>query len=65
MKSVNDLWEDMGSIEQEEMPHVMTKLFSIYEEHLKLYPNSEESLQFFKNLDRAITETSQCNLNRR
>ncbi len=65
MKSVNDLWEDMGSLEEEEMSHVMTKLFTIYEGHLKRDSNSEESLSFFKNLDRAITETSQCNLNRR
>lgn len=65
MKPVNDLWEDMGSLESEEISHVMTKLFSIYEEYLRRDPNSKESLQFFKNLDRAIIETSQCNLNRR
>ncbi len=65
MKSVNDLWEDMGSLELEDVPLVMNKLFAIYENFLSRDPNSEESLKFFKNLDRAITETSQCNLNRR
>lgn len=44
----------MGSLEPEEMPHVMTKLFSIYEDHLQRDPKSKESLQFFKNLGIAI-----------
>lgn len=65
MKSSNDLWEDLGSLPDEELPHVMTKLFATYEEKLKRNPKDEEALLFFRNLDKALQETSLCNLNRR
>lgn len=65
MKSLNDLWEEIGTVPDEELPHVITKLFTAYEKKLKRDPKNEEALQFFRNLERAIQETSICNLNRR
>lgn len=65
MKTPNDLWEDLGSLSEEELSHVMTKLFSIYEARLNINPNEEESVNFFKNLAVSIAQTSECNLNRR
>lgn len=65
MKSLSDLWEELGSVEEEEFPHVITKLFTTYEEMLKRNPEDEEALHFFRNLANAISETTICNLNRR
>lgn len=65
MKNPNDLWEEIGSLEDDEPTHVLTKLFHLYEERLKRNSQDEEALLFFRNLSIAISETSQCNLNRR
>ena len=65
MKSSNDLWEELGSLAEDELFHVVTKLFATYEEELKRQPDSVEVANFFKHLDNAITLTTQCNSNRR
>ena len=65
MKSPNDLWADLGELPEEEVIHMMTKLFTIYEVKLKNKPADQEALNFFRNLDNSISQTSQCNLNRR
>lgn len=65
MRSPNDLWEAIGSLPEEEFIHVLTKLFTMYEEQLTRKPGDESALQFFRNLDTAISQTDLCNLNRR
>ena len=65
MKTADDIWEDIGSLSEDEMFHVMTKLFDIYDNKLKQNPASNDALDFFKNLDSVISQTSQCNSNRR
>jgi len=65
MKSPNDIWADLGELPDEEVIHMMTKLFAIYDEKLKNKPGDQEALNFFRNLDNSISQTSQCNLNRR
>ena len=65
MKTVDDIWEDIGSLSDDEMFHVITKLFDIYDNELKQIPTNSEALNFFKNLDNVISQTSQCNSNRR
>ena len=65
MKTTSDLWEEIGSLPDEELPHVLTKLFTAYEERLKRNPKDEEAILFFRNLEKAIQETSICNFNRR
>jgi hypothetical protein len=65
MKSPNDIWSELGELPDEEVIHLMTKLFAIYEEKLKKFPENQESLNLFKNLTVALDQTSQCNLNRR
>lgn len=61
----NDLWEAIGSIDEEELPHVLTRLFTSYEEILQRDPESLEARGFFQKLASAIALTSECNLNRR
>ncbi|MBU0730795.1 MAG: hypothetical protein KKE17_08155 [Proteobacteria bacterium] len=65
MKEMNDIWEDLGSLAEHEMLHVMTKLFVVYEEMVKRDPANGEALNFFKHLGVVIDQTKQCNLNRR
>ena len=65
MKSPDDLWEEIGSLADDESMTVLTKLLSVYDQILTNDPQSEEARRFFQNLDNAVTSTSQCNLNRR
>jgi len=65
MKSPNDIWEELGELPEEEVMHVMTKLFAFYDDRLQKNPDDQSALQFYKNLDNALSLTSQCNLNRR
>ena len=63
--NITELWDALGSLPEAEMPHVLTRLFALYEARLQQNPDEPEALHFFKNLDRVITETCQCNSNRR
>jgi len=65
MRTPNDLWEALGAIDEEETGHVLTKLFVMYEQLLETNPQDQEALTFFRNLDNALTQTTECNLNRR
>lgn len=65
MRSPNDLWEALGSIDEEETHQVITKLFTMYEQLIEIEAENQEALRFFKNLDNALSLTQGCNLNRR
>jgi len=65
MRSPNDLWEAIGEISEEETHHLLTKLFDMYEKRLSVDPGDREALNFFKYLDTALSQTRDCNLNRR
>ena len=56
MKSPNDLWEEIGSLQDEEFPHVLTKLFAYYEMRLQRNPRDDQALLFFRNLTNAQLE---------
>ena len=65
MRSLGDLWEALGAIEEEETGHVLSRLFVMYEQLLTKNAKDQEALNFFRNLDTALTLTAECNLNRR
>ena len=65
MKTPNDIWGELGELPEEEVMHVITKLFALYEDRINQNPGDPEALIFFRNLDNSISLTSQCNLNRR
>ncbi len=65
MKTPNDLWEEMGDLPPEDLLHVMTTLFAIYEEKLERPHDLAEGSRFFGHLDAAITQACQCNSSRR
>ena len=62
---INDLWEEIGSLAEDETAHVITRLYTMYEELLKKNPEDEHALLFFRNLYTAISQSTICNLNRR
>ena len=65
MQNINTLWEILGNLEEEDAPHVLTKLFIIYEERLTRTPDDEATLLFFRHLKQALEQVDECNLNRR
>lgn len=65
MRSPNEIWEALGEIDEEEIPHVLTKLFTMYEQLLTQEGETEETTRFFRNLGNAIDLSRECNLNRR
>lgn len=63
--NTNDLWEEMGDLEGEDVPYVLTKLFTIYEERLSRIPDDDATALFFKHFKQALDQVGDCNLNRR
>lgn len=63
--NTNDLWEKVGDLEGEDVPYVLTKLFTIYEERLSRMPEDKATVLFFKLLGQALEQVDGCNLNRR
>ena len=65
MTTTSDLWEALGQVELDDAPHVLTKLFTIYEERQSHKPDDEATQLFFKHLKQALEQVGECNLNRR
>jgi len=65
MIDTNKLWEILGDIGEDDIPHVLTKLFTIYEKILERNPEDAAAKTFFKHLSQAFTQVDGCNLNRR
>lgn len=64
-KSVGDLWEAIGSLEELESAQLLARLFTRYEERLVNDPEDIEAKCFFDNLGSELTVVRECNLNRR
>ncbi len=65
MRNLSELWEALGAVEEEDTGHVLTRMFVLYEQLLANNPEDKEAINFFRNLDTALTLTAACNLNRR
>ncbi|MDH5298564.1 MAG: hypothetical protein OEV91_06055 [Desulfobulbaceae bacterium] len=65
MKKPDDIWDDIGELSEVEMFHVITKLFDLYYADLERDPTDRQARDFFRKLDLVVTQTGQCNLNRR
>ena len=63
MEIENDPWEAIGTLEEDEAIHVLTKLYSMYERSLK--KDDACAHLFFQRLHQAIEQSKECNLNRR
>ncbi|MCI5211468.1 MAG: hypothetical protein D3910_22400 [Candidatus Electrothrix sp. ATG2] len=65
MNASNEAWEYLGELAEEDAMHVLTRLYSMYEEQGQRNPGDKAAALFFRNLIRALGQTSGCNLNRR
>ena len=65
MTTANDVWEELGELAEEDAVHVLTRLFTMYEEQQRRSPDDDAAALFFRNLSIAIGQASECNLNRR
>ena len=65
MSRSNEAWEYLGELAEEDAMHVLTRLFTMYEEQEQQKPGDEAAPLFFRNLITALGQTSACNLNRR
>lgn len=59
------VWDAMGAVPDEELMHVLAKLFMVYETDMKNNPADAGAKLFFDRLAGAIELTVQCNANRR
>jgi hypothetical protein len=65
MTTSNDVWEQLGELNEEDAVHTLSRLFVMYEELQQSHPVDEAAALFFRNLSTAISLASECNLNRR
>ncbi|MEN8140913.1 MAG: hypothetical protein ABFR97_06770 [Thermodesulfobacteriota bacterium] len=65
MTEVNDIWDQLGSVSEEEAPHVLSKLFMAFEARLERQGDDTCAQLFMEQLALAIRQTQECNLNRR
>lgn len=59
------IWDALGDLPESEAAHILSRLFSQYEARLKHNLEDEAARHFFQSLELAITQTCQCNSNRR
>ena len=64
-RSAGSLWEAIGELEEHEVIQVLTRLFTTYEQKLEQNPDDKEAQRFMINLKAALSQVSECNLNRR
>jgi hypothetical protein len=65
MMNTNELWEALGDVEEDDIPHLLTRLFTICEERLSRKPDDETAQLFFQHRNQALEQVIECNLNRR
>ena len=65
MRTINDMWGELGELSEDETLHLVTKLFAVYAAELQQNPEDEGVQKFFRNLDSIISQTRECNSNRR
>ncbi|MCF6186809.1 MAG: hypothetical protein L3J49_04940 [Desulfobulbaceae bacterium] len=65
MKIENDPWEAIGTLEEDEAIHVLTRLYSLYEKDLDAGKDDSGPRLFFQRLATTIEQCRECNLNRR
>lgn len=65
MNNSGDLWERIGALQEDEPIHVLTRLYTVYDQLLHSDSENEEAKRFFQHLENAINYCVECNLNRR
>ncbi len=65
MNTENDPWDELGSLDEDEPIHVLTKLYAMYDNDLTTGKADNGTRLFFQRLHQAIEQSKECNLNRR
>lgn len=63
--NTTDLWDDLGSLEDDQAYQILTQLFARYEQRREQNPSDPESESFFQALSIVINQVKSCNVNRR
>jgi hypothetical protein len=61
----NDLWEALGTLEDDQATHVLTQLFARYEQRREQCPDDPAAAAFFQDLAAIMVQVQSCNVNRR
>lgn len=65
MKSPTELWEEIGSLTEEDTLQLVSILLATYDQRLSTNPADAAAVDFFKTLNNVLKQTNACNLNRR
>lgn len=60
-----DLWETLGTIEDDQAIQVLTQLFVLYEKRADVHPDDPEASNFFRQLKAILAQVQSCNVSRR
>lgn len=60
-----DLWERLGSLEDDQALQVLTQLFALYEQRVEQDPEDQAAGSFFQLLAATIDKVHSCNVSRR
>jgi len=63
--NTTDLWDDLGSLEDDQAYQILTQLFARYEQRREQNPADPEAEFFFQSLAVIINQVQSCNVNRR
>ena len=60
MKATNNIWGELEDLPDEEVMHVLTKLFALYEDRLKKNTADQDGLVFFRNFPESVSRPQGC-----
>ncbi len=63
--NTTDLWDELGSLEDDQAYQILTQLFARYEQRREKNPADPEAESFFQALAVIINQVQSCNVNRR
>lgn len=63
--NTNDLWEALGSMDDDQSFQVLTQLFARYEQRREQHPDDPEAEAFFQALSVILAQVQSCNVSRR
>ncbi|MBM9536510.1 hypothetical protein [Desulfobulbus alkaliphilus] len=61
----NDLWDVLGSLDNDEAHLILAELFAHYEQRRERDPKDPGAASFFQALESIINRIQSCNVNRR
>ena len=63
--NTTDLWDELGSLGDDQAYQVLTQLFARYEQRREQNPVDPEAESFFQALSVIMRQVQSCNVNRR